>query len=625
MDKQLHKQLLHDTEELRSLVAKSSTESIVGMCAAHFMRTNGPEAEHSPLPSPSRQISFLLGLMLTTAEPENPREFGSEEWNRAIELLNAIVNAYASMFWPALGELGQLTNEWRETRLVAMSAFIHYFNTTILASIEQISDRIRRYLIPFDNHFQNIFGLRATEALEVIDWIAQRIQSSIDDLFNVMQKEEIARLALLNRTEAEGWDLQHLQHEAQSKDYLPHAISMVNSLNSIYKISLQAITDQFGQRIADSYWNLFVTSRGEVKDYTYFTERNIAEEKPLFEIEKGIAYCPLANVLYTSLLKVYELELSKGKKKDIFLRKRDRVFEAEVEEKMRSFFGDTARFFANVFETKELHFEHDLIFYLGRRLFVVEAKASPPVEPFRDPGKAFTRLKRAFQCDTGIQNAYEQANRIRQQLIAGNPVDLYDSEGNQVAHLKPQDFDTVYCICVTRDDFGPLAVDLSLLLEKEENVPYPWAINIFDLDSIFDAWNYFGWGPERLCEYLDDRIQLNGKLLSFDELELAGCFVQHGSISHLVQAKADRVHLVPQYSDIFDRIYEARHGGEPIQYAPTEPFLGNVREILSEMLMEEETKDTPPTTFQSTKKQGRNDPCACGSGKKYKRCCGRNR
>ena len=31
--------------------------------------------------------------------------------------------------------------------------------------------------------------------------------------------------------------------------------------------------------------------------------------------------------------------------------------------------------------------------------------------------------------------------------------------------------------------------------------------------------------------------------------------------------------------------------------------------------------DTPPPGKQ--KKVGRNDPCPCGSGKKYKRCCGK--
>lgn len=30
----------------------------------------------------------------------------------------------------------------------------------------------------------------------------------------------------------------------------------------------------------------------------------------------------------------------------------------------------------------------------------------------------------------------------------------------------------------------------------------------------------------------------------------------------------------------------------------------------------------PPKTRTAEKKVGRNDPCPCGSGKKYKKCCG---
>jgi uncharacterized protein len=33
---------------------------------------------------------------------------------------------------------------------------------------------------------------------------------------------------------------------------------------------------------------------------------------------------------------------------------------------------------------------------------------------------------------------------------------------------------------------------------------------------------------------------------------------------------------------------------------------------------------TPPTQSNSFGKVGRNDPCPCGSGKKYKKCCGLN-
>lgn len=49
---------------------------------------------------------------------------------------------------------------------------------------------------------------------------------------------------------------------------------------------------------------------------------------------------------------------------------------------------------------------------LGRTVIVVEAKASPPVEPFRDPDRAFVRVRHAFRSDRGIEHAFEQGRRI---------------------------------------------------------------------------------------------------------------------------------------------------------------------------------------------------------------------
>jgi preprotein translocase subunit SecA len=34
--------------------------------------------------------------------------------------------------------------------------------------------------------------------------------------------------------------------------------------------------------------------------------------------------------------------------------------------------------------------------------------------------------------------------------------------------------------------------------------------------------------------------------------------------------------------------------------------------------------DRPAPVKREGRKIGRNDPCPCGSGKKYKKCCGRN-
>jgi preprotein translocase subunit SecA len=35
--------------------------------------------------------------------------------------------------------------------------------------------------------------------------------------------------------------------------------------------------------------------------------------------------------------------------------------------------------------------------------------------------------------------------------------------------------------------------------------------------------------------------------------------------------------------------------------------------------------DAPVEQAQTAKTPGRNDPCPCGSGKKYKKCCGKNK
>jgi uncharacterized protein len=41
-------------------------------------------------------------------------------------------------------------------------------------------------------------------------------------------------------------------------------------------------------------------------------------------------------------------------------------------------------------------------------------------------------------------------------------------------------------------------------------------------------------------------------------------------------------------------------------------------------LVRSEPANLPGMPFKSGKRPGRNDPCSCGSGRKYKQCCGRN-
>jgi preprotein translocase subunit SecA len=66
---------------------------------------------------------------------------------------------------------------------------------------------------------------------------------------------------------------------------------------------------------------------------------------------------------------------------------------------------------------------------------------------------------------------------------------------------------------------------------------------------------------------------------------------------NMVDAKADWLYEIPAWKDIFPE------------------------EKLHELYLEQKKSGT----IVKPKKIGRNDPCPCGSGKKYKKCCGRNK
>lgn len=64
---------------------------------------------------------------------------------------------------------------------------------------------------------------------------------------------------------------------------------------------------------------------------------------------------------------------------------------------------------------------------------------------------------------------------------------------------------------------------------------------------------------------------------------------------NMVEAKAEWLYTLPEWDNIFDA------------------------DTRKAMTLEQKRSHT----FIADKKVGRNDPCPCGSGKKYKKCCGR--
>jgi SEC-C motif len=99
-----------------------------------------------------------------------------------------------------------------------------------------------------------------------------------------------------------------------------------------------------------------------------------------------------------------------------------------------------------------------------------------------------------------------------------------------------------------------------------------------------------------------------------------GYFMKHGDFDFARDMHANLVTLDPEYSAIFDDLdWHLHSGGPPVVLQKTVPLAMDLeRSMVSGQPIVVDAKGQPV----SPGKIGRNEPCPCGSGKKYKRCCG---
>ncbi len=95
-------------------------------------------------------------------------------------------------------------------------------------------------------------------------------------------------------------------------------------------------------------------------------------------------------------------------------------------------------------------------------------------------------------------------------------------------------------------------------------------------------------------ESLADGVDNNIEELTEDSV-VSFAFDKEKLYKNMVAAQADWLYNLEEWNDIFDEETKSR-------------------------LYKEQKRST--TYVRAEKKIGRNDPCPCGSGKKYKKCCG---
>ena len=96
---------------------------------------------------------------------------------------------------------------------------------------------------------------------------------------------------------------------------------------------------------------------------------------------------------------------------------------------------------------------------------------------------------------------------------------------------------------------------------------------------------------------INDSLKIQNPIETMDEnTTVSLCFDKELLYKNMVDAKADWLYGLEEWNDILD--------------ADKQKKLYKEQKLSG-------------TVFKD-KKIGRNDPCPCGSGKKYKYCCGRN-
>lgn len=338
--------------------------------------------------------------------------------------------------------------------------------------------------------------------------------------------------------------------------------------------------------------NIFCLHRKET-DFLYYNGKNPFADHPLcwLEDEESLFIVHPQFVLNAAYNFITEtLEKPENEVADKYKKVKAEIVEKLFLKLLTDIFGEQAKYHTSVCEERGTK-EHDILIEFKDYILIVEAKASKVREPFFNPEKVYKRIRDHFHSDSGIGGAYEQAIILKKFIEDKQDAVLYENKNKK---FTIQDVATkrILPIVLTLNQFGGLAVNTSLILEKEESQPYPWVCNWQDLENIIEILKYLNKEPEDFIDYIIWRIESHPNVLSSDELDVIEGYFMNSQ----ARKQNGAIFFPANGPSLIDKIYFEKHA-IPYEYP------------------------VATTVVRKKKKIGRNEPCPCGSGKKFKKCC----
>ena len=583
-------------EKIKKLKEKLNyigTRDLLGMIGIHFI-TFADNAEDvaeqadifnkTKLMSPQKQYMYLAGLLMSTEDKSDGSIMKSEIFDELESDVQEITQEYIRTFLN-IDYKAEPNNAKRN--LVSMEAFTSYFDTGILRYPEQTIELIRELYADFDLHLEEMTGL----VLEDFISFYQLICDTFEETMNASKYTVESIKKQLNSFNPFAVDIEKEYERFLAFAQGAASINLQNTMDNLNTIKSASVMEMFGKKKGEKLLDIFGLYRAET-DFLYYNGKNPFAEKPLCWIDKETLFIVhpqfLLNAIYNYITDT--LENPKNPFADKYKKSKADIVENLFIKLLEKIFGEEAKYHTSVCEERGTK-EHDILIEFKDYILIAEVKASKVREPFFNPEKGYKRVRDHFKSDSGIGGAYEQAIILKKFMEVKNDAILFENKNKKfvVENISKK---KILPIVLTLNQFGGLAVNTSMILEKEDNQHYPWVCNWHDLENIIEILQYLNKKPDDFMDYIVWRIANHTNVLSSDELDvIEGYFV-----NSYVKEKKGAIYFPPNGPSLIDKIYFERHG---IPY-------------------EFPLKKSP---VYKKKKIGRNAPCPCNSGKKFKKCC----
>lgn len=149
--------------------------------------------------------------------------------------------------------------------------------------------------------------------------------------------------------------------------------------------------------------------------------------------------------------------------------------------------------------------------------------------------------------------------RVEDSFYDDKAFEITNEKGKVLYKINPNKIKNVFSIVVTLERFGSLQTDLGLLLQKDDDIDFPWCVYIDDLEVFLLALKQNISNPQsQFLNFLKLRREMHSRIYSIDELDVCATYLQSPKKFKMYsEAKDTHLTFSPYEQGDFDKLYWA--------------------------------------------------------------------